>query len=362
MVTIAIRYRLYGLIKEHSTHIDNLEKQLLVLEEHKILLLDFVSQSGLRLPKNIRQKLLNSNGEATQIGANLKSTGSVNMKQSSAVSRASKISGNRGYAEEVDVEVYPAYSNYHISDDQYTTSQRVQRLLRDDTVDSHNPNHQYLPGQMFNRPSSLDADGRAHISSKGNTNLQDPKNLSASWGRSSRYSESIDEENENEFADHNTVPIVSSMKLETPKQEFTASTDIKSKENNNRGEGTAKNRGVVGATCWNLPVEPVAGVASAPLETSSAKPSSASTPLNSERFEEVREDGSRVIKYRNGTIKEIDPSGKSLVIFTNGDTKQSDPLTGIVVYCYAQAKTTHTTYKDGTEIYEFPNGQVGDNV
>jgi hypothetical protein len=31
---------------------------------------------------------------------------------------------------------------------------------------------------------------------------------------------------------------------------------------------------------------------------------------------------------------------------------------GVVVYYYAQANTTHTTYTDGLEVYEFPNNQV----
>lgn len=37
---------------------------------------------------------------------------------------------------------------------------------------------------------------------------------------------------------------------------------------------------------------------------------------------------------------------------------QTYARTGVVVYVYAEAATVHTTYTDGTEVYEFPNGQV----
>lgn len=33
-------------------------------------------------------------------------------------------------------------------------------------------------------------------------------------------------------------------------------------------------------------------------------------------------------------------------------------MQGVVVYFYAQAQTTHTTYTDGLEVYEFPNRQI----
>ena len=62
--------------------------------------------------------------------------------------------------------------------------------------------------------------------------------------------------------------------------------------------------------------------------------------------------------YRNNTVKETFPDGKCLVRYSNGDTMLKDPSTGIVVYYYSQADTTHTTHKDGTNVYEFPNKQV----
>lgn len=37
---------------------------------------------------------------------------------------------------------------------------------------------------------------------------------------------------------------------------------------------------------------------------------------------------------------------------------QSDPSNGHVVYFYAEARTKHTTLPDGTEMFDFPSGQV----
>ena len=79
----------------------------------------------------------------------------------------------------------------------------------------------------------------------------------------------------------------------------------------------------------------------------------------SNRTEELLPDGRRLISYRNGTRKEMLPTGETLVRFINGDSKTTGAgSSGVVVYYYAQADTTHTTYKDGLEVYEFPNNQV----
>ena len=74
------------------------------------------------------------------------------------------------------------------------------------------------------------------------------------------------------------------------------------------------------------------------------------------KSEETLKDGTRVVKFANGTVKRVSPFGGSVVEFANGDSKKTTPE-GVTVYYYAQAKTTHTTFLDGTEKYEFPNGQ-----
>ncbi|XP_065055458.1 centromere protein J-like isoform X2 [Rhopilema esculentum] len=75
------------------------------------------------------------------------------------------------------------------------------------------------------------------------------------------------------------------------------------------------------------------------------------------KVERVLSDGSREIEFPNGTKKTIDPVTQNVVVsFFNGDVKQMFP-DGRTIYFYAESKTTHTSYKDGTEVFEFSNGQ-----
>eukprot|EP00611_Tribonema_gayanum_P001445 TRINITY_DN11048_c0_g1_i1.p1 TRINITY_DN11048_c0_g1~~TRINITY_DN11048_c0_g1_i1.p1 ORF type:complete len:519 (+),score=105.93 TRINITY_DN11048_c0_g1_i1:349-1905(+) len=64
-----------------------------------------------------------------------------------------------------------------------------------------------------------------------------------------------------------------------------------------------------------------------------------------------------VVRFANGTQKEVLPDGSAVVRYTNGDTKRTHPRTGVVTYTYAAARTTHTTHPDGTEEFSFPSGQ-----
>jgi len=82
---------------------------------------------------------------------------------------------------------------------------------------------------------------------------------------------------------------------------------------------------------------------------------------NSGRVEESLPSGGKLIRYSNGTTKEVSADGlHSIVCFTNGDYKKTDSSNGssVVIYYYKLADTTHTTFQDGTELYEFPNKQV----
>jgi len=74
--------------------------------------------------------------------------------------------------------------------------------------------------------------------------------------------------------------------------------------------------------------------------------------------ETVYRDGTRVFTYRNNTTRELTPEGHIIVRFHNGDIRKTHTGTGVEVYYFAEAKTTHTSYTDGTQLYEFPNGQV----
>lgn len=80
--------------------------------------------------------------------------------------------------------------------------------------------------------------------------------------------------------------------------------------------------------------------------------------LGDGKLERKYSDGRRVVSFKNGTEKELTSDGQTIVRFANGDVKQTNPQTGAVVYFYAEAKTTHTTLADGTEIFDFPSGQV----
>jgi hypothetical protein len=95
-------------------------------------------------------------------------------------------------------------------------------------------------------------------------------------------------------------------------------------------------------------------------------------------------DGSRVVRFRNGTEKETRPGGVSIVRFSNGDVKRScvtpaaDDGSGggggggaaaagtpvYDAYFYAGPGTLQTTYHAGGaggrgfDVFEFPSGQL----
>lgn len=63
------------------------------------------------------------------------------------------------------------------------------------------------------------------------------------------------------------------------------------------------------------------------------------------------------VAFSNGTRKLISPSGHVRIEFPNEDCKESFP-DGCVVYYYATADTTHTTFPDGLNVYHFSNKQI----
>ncbi|XP_053241791.1 centromere protein J isoform X3 [Podarcis raffonei] len=74
--------------------------------------------------------------------------------------------------------------------------------------------------------------------------------------------------------------------------------------------------------------------------------------------EKILKNGSHLIIFPNGTRKEVSCDGKTTTVtFFNGDVKQvlDDRR---VIYYYADAKTTHTTYPTGLEVLHFSNGQI----
>ncbi|XP_055570863.1 centromere protein J-like [Falco cherrug] len=76
------------------------------------------------------------------------------------------------------------------------------------------------------------------------------------------------------------------------------------------------------------------------------------------KVEEVLTDGRRIITFCNGTKKEISADKRMTTIsFFNGDVKRIMPDQRVIYY-YADAQTTHTTYPDGLEVLQFPNNQI----
>nr|XP_006122980.1 centromere protein J-like [Pelodiscus sinensis] len=76
------------------------------------------------------------------------------------------------------------------------------------------------------------------------------------------------------------------------------------------------------------------------------------------KVEEVLTDGRRIITFRNGTKKEISADKRMTVVtFFNGDVKKIMPDQRVIYY-YADAQTTHTTYPNGLEVLQFPNNQI----
>ncbi|XP_069496547.1 centromere protein J [Ambystoma mexicanum] len=76
------------------------------------------------------------------------------------------------------------------------------------------------------------------------------------------------------------------------------------------------------------------------------------------KVEKILKNGCHVILFPNGTRKEASADGKSLTVtFFNGDVKRVMP-DQTVIYYFADAQTTHTTYPDGLEVLHFANGQI----
>lgn len=70
-------------------------------------------------------------------------------------------------------------------------------------------------------------------------------------------------------------------------------------------------------------------------------------------------DGSKDIWYPNGNLKKISADGMTIrMLYFNKDIKETNINEGTVKYYYAETNTWHTTYLDGLEILEFPNGQT----
>uniref|UniRef100_A0A8D0GYI4 Centrosomal P4.1-associated protein n=1 Tax=Sphenodon punctatus TaxID=8508 RepID=A0A8D0GYI4_SPHPU len=97
---------------------------------------------------------------------------------------------------------------------------------------------------------------------------------------------------------------------------------------------------------------------SAPGSEGSGEEMERETKYPDGKVEKLLKNGCHLIFYPNGTRKEVSSDGKTLTVtFFNGDVKQvmADQR---VIYYYADAQTTHTTYPNGLEVLHFSNGQI----
>ncbi|XP_050068398.1 centromere protein J [Anopheles maculipalpis] len=81
--------------------------------------------------------------------------------------------------------------------------------------------------------------------------------------------------------------------------------------------------------------------------------------IKSMKREIVNADGSRDIWYPNGNLKKISADGFIIrMLYFNKDIKETNMAEGTTKYYYFETNTWHTTYLDGLEILEFPDGQT----
>ncbi|XP_062562240.1 uncharacterized protein LOC134225847 isoform X2 [Armigeres subalbatus] len=81
--------------------------------------------------------------------------------------------------------------------------------------------------------------------------------------------------------------------------------------------------------------------------------------INNLKREVVNDDGSRDIWYPNGNLKKISPDGLVIrMLYFNKDIKETNMSEGTTKYYYFETNTWHTTYLDGLQILEFPDGQT----
>jgi len=316
----ANEHRLYSLVKDHTTHLEANEKQRLGLEQDKLMLLEFISEQGIRLPKSLRsllQKVSGSSGSST--GQHPSSSGAP--KTSS-----SKNHSGDGYAEEVDVE------------DVGVTS-KTTLVLDDESVG-------FMPG--FRRGDLHGSSSLPRSATVGQSGSNISSNLSSTQ-TNSRLSVETSES-------HELHPLPSRPSNEAKIVDNYKSRLLTSSATDSRGSAGPNSHGEE-----DSPKSRTNDNSSKAIGSSSNAPGQGNQSKQSadpNRIEEVLPNGTKLIRYKNGTLKEVDPSGDSIVRFLNGDSKQYRAHSGIIVYYYALADTTHTTHPDGLEIYEFPNKQA----
>ncbi len=365
--------------------------QLLAVEQEKLLLLEYIGEQGLRLPKQLRGSLQRAPlyrtspdaHSGSSKGPTVSSSVAQDVLRGKSPGHRSKYPSDRGYAEEVDVEFADATTTVHsasaVRASNATGSVSSTSMGRSATPTSRSTTKlaaTYQPGEMLNRQSSnlkagLGATTSGRAGSSSGSRVADmigsSANAGASWARSSRSSTGSAGRYDHADAEDNSDVYKSADLGSLLKRS-------QSEESNQLGRsGSAKSvtkasstRGPPEVPTSTQPKSPTyapatsfkSNVPATLQQGATVNLGATSAAGGNSRTEETLPDGKKLIKYKNGTQKEIDETGNSLVRFLNGDTKSVNATNGVVVYYYAQADTTHTTFKDGLEVYEFPNKQV----
>ncbi|KAG3290564.1 TCP10-containing, partial [Ictidomys tridecemlineatus] len=108
-----------------------------------------------------------------------------------------------------------------------------------------------------------------------------------------------------------------------------------------------------------LPEKPAPfGEAARPTDTTRGEEQVEEKQYPDGKVEQTLSDGRTIVTFPNGTKKEISADRKTITTrFYNGDVKKVKP-DQTVIYYYAEAQTTHTTYPNGVEVVQFPNKQT----
>mmetsp|Transcript_11754 Transcript_11754/g.16122 ORF Transcript_11754/g.16122 Transcript_11754/m.16122 type:complete len:1046 (+) Transcript_11754:30-3167(+) len=440
--------RMYSLMKDHSKHIEDLDKKVATLEEDKLLLLEFIQESDLHIPKDLRTRLQNSFLQVSLAGKTTKGSSS-STPSSSVVNRKTATSAHSSsYRQEVDVEEVITGTANRIDNYQDGSRKGGTTPKKSHTISLDRPTRLHPPNNLNHATATS---GSLRLSGRDKSphqTLAARTSTTSTWSHSSgRYSsEEVDlnENNDNFSTDFAGTALIEEDKRDGWRERYPSQrpTEVHTKSssittdtrlsphksignpsigsyvdtasNNNRFNRPPNSIETLpsnskdkfgNSSIHNFDNEQYLTVNSdLQLQTSSRMQASSSngiksestplqpkpTPLqpninnsnqqqppqlqqlanntkntainnNTGRVEETLSSGGKLIRYSNGTTKEVSADGlHSIVRFTNGDFKQTDSSNGslVVVYYYKLADTTHTTFQDGTELYEFPNKQV----
>ena len=316
------------------------------LEEDKLLLLEFIHESDLRLPKNLRMKL--------QHDIPITSTARAQRNFS-------------GYAEEVDVEVIKSKSSIVNYSGPYSSQKDIKSkpsnidqkgfIIINIELNAFIRISSLGNGTDSSRPRSatpnkLNISKQTPVINKANTiantlsrNKNDTMTMTSSWSRSSRssrYSNNSDDANsdkDNSYyndllaQDQNTQHSFDKHINEDNDRDLNRQQNIIKYDNTHRitdhhnkpaMKSNFDNGITINLESTNSNSKSVLNFNQNMTVTNSFNTKTLSnTVVNhpTDREEQQLSDGTRIIKYSNGTVKELRTDGTTMVKFTNGVTE-----------------------------------------